>query len=52
MSKEELPFKPTFIVNTRRQIVRNFTLHPLPNLQVLPSGWHKKMFLKVSFVQI
>lgn len=51
MEKEELSLKRKFIVNTRRQFLRNFT-RSLPNLQVLRRGWHKKMFIKVSFKRI
>jgi len=49
MAKEELNFsyKRTFITHTRRQIVRGFT-RSIPNLRVLPRGWHKKIFIKVS----
>lgn len=47
MINEEFSIKRTFITHTRRQIVRRFT-RSLPNLRVLPRGWHKKMFIKVS----
>lgn len=52
MSKEELPIKPTFIVHTRRQIIRSFTQRSLQNLQVLRRGWHKQIFVKVSLIQV
>ncbi|XP_015377719.1 PREDICTED: unconventional myosin-Ic-A-like, partial [Diuraphis noxia] len=47
MVNEEFSIKRTFITHTRRQIVRRFT-RSLPNLRVLPRGWHKKMFNKAS----
>ncbi|XP_060842578.1 unconventional myosin IC-like [Rhopalosiphum padi] len=49
MAKEELNFsyKRTFITHTRRQIVRGFT-RSIPNLRVLPRGWHKKIFIKAA----
>uniref|UniRef100_A0A2S2P5E5 Uncharacterized protein n=1 Tax=Schizaphis graminum TaxID=13262 RepID=A0A2S2P5E5_SCHGA len=49
MAKEELTFsnKRTFITHTRRQIVRGFS-RSIPNLRVLPRGWHKKIFVKAA----
>lgn len=44
-----ISIKRTFIIRTRRHIARGFTAASLPNLQVLRRGWHKKMFIKVSF---
>lgn len=47
MAEEEFSIKRTFITHTRKQIVRRFT-RSLPNLRVLPRGWHKQIFIKVS----
>lgn len=47
MVKEEFSFKRTFITHTRRQIVHRL-VRSIPNLRVLPRGWHKKIFIKVS----
>lgn len=48
MIKKGRALKRTFIVHTRRQILRGFS-RSLPGIQVLRKGWHKTMFEKVSF---
>lgn len=50
MVKNEFSPKPTFIVHTRRQILRSFTKSLIQNLQVLHIRWHKQIFIKVSHI--
>ncbi|VVC28690.1 Class I myosin tail homology domain [Cinara cedri] len=49
MANEHLSVKRTFIIHTRRYILRTFTTMSLPaNVRVLNKGWHTKLFIEAS----